>query len=83
MTSDILLVSSFKLSGIFLKTKGEFDIKSEVKAESPLRGMELVFHFMRKDTWMNSNTEIPRGLKTKNKGKNSLGKNWNNATLQE
>lgn len=50
MTSDILLVSSFKLSGIFLKTKGEFDIKSEVKAESPLRGMELVFHFMRKGT---------------------------------
>ena len=32
---------------------------------------------------MNSNTEIPRGLKTTNKGKNSLGKNWNNATLQE
>ena len=32
---------------------------------------------------MISNTEIPRGLKTKNKGKNSLGKNWNNATLQE
>ena len=30
---------------------------------------------------MNSNAEIPRRLK--NKDKNSLRKNWNNATLQD
>ena len=57
-------------------------MESEVKAESPLRGMELVFHFMRKGTRMNSNTEIPRGLK--NKGKNSFGEKLEQiATLQE
>ena len=33
---------------------------------------------------MNSNNEIPRGLKNKNKRvKTVLAKNWNNATLQE